>query len=421
MARRRDARRSAVLTAVAAALVLPAACTASPDPEIEVTEVDGPFVPLDVTLAGLPPGQEVTLEAATAVGGGVDFVSQATFTVADDGTVVLAETVPESGDWESADPTAPLWAMVAESRYYAAMWEEPFVVDLVVRDDAGEALATTTVERPGTAPGVESRRVDDRGLVAEYSVPSGLEGRRPALVVFGGSEGGLNTGAGIARTVASLGYPALAISFFGAPGQLENLERVPVETFLEALRWLRAQPEVDTERVMTFGVSRGGEMALWLAAERPELVHGAIAPVGAGALVCGIPDFGVPAWTLDGEPLADVCPNYGRVEEMRDAAVDVADIGGPVVLACGGRDELWPSCDYAQHVLDRRGDEETVLVRHEDAGHAVALPPYVPIAFEEDLYERYDVTSAAVPAATHQVRVEFWQAVAATLAELREE
>lgn len=72
----------------------------------------------------------------------------------------------------------------------------------------------------------------------------------------------------LAASVAGLGYPALGIGYFQGTDQ----------------------PGVDGGAVLAFGVSRGEEMALWLAANRPDLVHGAIAPVDADAIVCGSED-----------------------------------------------------------------------------------------------------------------------------------
>ncbi|WP_277213002.1 acyl-CoA thioesterase/BAAT N-terminal domain-containing protein [Isoptericola croceus] len=420
---RPPAGRTAALRATLAvvAALATASCAPPPEPSIEVTELDGPFAPIDVTLGGLAPGSDVTLEASAVVGD-VPFGSRATFTVPDDGSVDIAEVAPSSGHWETADPMAPIWAMISEGRVDLAAWDQPHTVDLELRDGDGETLAQTSIERPGSAPDVEIRPVDDDGLVAEYAVPANVEAgeRRPAVLVFGGSEGGLSSGASTARWLAALGYPALGISYFGAEGQPAELEQVPVGTFLDALDWLHEQPEVDTERVVTFGASRGGEMALWLAAERTELVHAAIAPTGAGSLYCGYPDNAVPAWTLDDEPLADICPFAGGVEDLRLAAIGVEEIAGPVVLACGTRDELWSSCAFAQDVVSRRGAGATALVLGEGAGHAVSLAPYVPVALGPDVFEGLGITSVARPGATHQARVDFWEAVVVMLDGLRD-
>ncbi|MCB7137990.1 acyl-CoA thioesterase/bile acid-CoA:amino acid N-acyltransferase family protein [Cellulosimicrobium marinum] len=391
-------------------------CTVPPEPTIEVTEVDGPFAPLDVALDDLAPGAPVTL-TATAVVDDARFRSQATFEVPDDGRIDLAATAPTSGDWDVADPMAPLWAMRAGSRPDPAAWDGPVDVELAVTDADGEPLATTTVARPGSAPGVVTREVTDGGLVAEYAVPADLDDgeRRPAVLAFGGSEGGLGSGAAFARWLAGLGYPALGISYFRGPGQPADLEEVPVEPFLDALAWLHAQPEVDPEAVVTFGASRGGEMALWLAAEHPDLVGGAVAPTGSGYVVCGYPDASVAAWTLDGAPLTDTCPFDGP-DDLGRAEIDVAAVDGPVVLACGTADPLWDACAYARDVVERRGPgTPTAFVEVERAGHFVAWAPYVPYSLGAP-----GEPEDGDPGATHAARVALWEEVVDLLTDLED-
>lgn len=416
------ARRRAGATAPQLALCLAlaaslGACTPGTDPSIEVSRLDGPFAPLDVVVTGLEPGTQVTLEAEAIVHA-ARFGSAATFDVPAGGTLDLAADAPRSGDWSTADPMAPIWSMTTAGRWDPAAWDEPFDVELRVAD-GGEVLAQTTLSRPGTAPDVTVREVTDAGLVAEYAVPADLPAgeERPAVLVFGGSEGGLSSGSSTARWLAGLGYPALGISYFGSPGQPPGLEEVPVETFLDALAWLHEQPEVDRETVMAFGVSRGGEMALWLAAEHPDLVHGAIAPVGAGRFVCGYPDMTVPAWTLGGAPLSEECLSSADAVPPPETAIDVASIAGPVVLACGTQDTLWASCGFADDVQGRRAgaDDATTLRVHGDgAGHFVAWAPYVPYYLGLP-----GEPGDGSPAANHAARVQLWGHVADVLSALR--
>ena len=96
------------------------------------------------------------------------------------------------------------------------------------------------------------------------------------MLVFGGSDGGLS-GTLVAALLAAHGYPALALAYFNAPGLPAQLSDIPLEYFATALRWLRAQPQVDPRHVLTLGVSRGSEAALLLGAYYQRLVDGVIA------------------------------------------------------------------------------------------------------------------------------------------------
>lgn len=391
----------ALLTA--AVLVL-TACSGD-RPEIIATPVDGAFAPVALRVTGLSPGAAVTLSATTLVDD-VRFVSEADLVADGDGTIDLSTTAPTSGSWSTADPMGPLWSMTGSTRRPSlSIFDEPYDVDLTVTDTSGTDLAQLTVDRPGTAPGVETRPVRDGGFVGAYALPADSEGPPlPAALVLGGSEGGLESATTTARWIAGLGYPALAVAYFDEPGQPTELENVPVEPVLAALEWLRAQAEVDADAVFTFGVSRGGELALWLAAQHPELVTGAFAPVGSGHLVCGYPDDTVPAWTLGGQALTPACVRASDVEPPDASAVDVAAIAGPVVLACGSDDELWPSCSFMDDIAERRGAAQTIAVPGDGASHYVAVAPGVP-GFDQD-------HPVEVRSATHRVRTAFWDAAA---------
>ncbi|KQR16469.1 hypothetical protein ASF78_03570 [Cellulomonas sp. Leaf334] len=397
----------ALLTAVVLVLT---ACSGDqpepvPGPAIVATPADGSFAPLELRVTGLSPGAQVTLTATTLVDD-VRYTSEADFSADADGSIDLSTTAPTSGSWSTADPMGPFWSMTGSSRRPPlSVFDEPYDVDLAVTDPAGTDLARLTTTRPGTAPGVETRPVADGGFVGAYVVPADDGGAPlPAALVLGGSEGGLESATTTARWIAGLGYPALAVAYFDEPGQPTELENVPVEPVLAALQWLHEQAEVEPDALFAFGVSRGGELALWLAAQHPELVAGAFAPVGSGYLVCGYPDDGVPAWTLGGQPLSPACVRAADGEPPAASAVDVAAIAGPVVLACGTDDELWPSCSFMDDIVRRRGAAPTIAVPGDGASHYVAVAPGVP-GFDQDL-------PVEVRSATHVVRRAFWDAAA---------
>lgn len=339
--------------------------------------------------------------------------SRATFVADDDGRVDLATTAPTEGSWTTPDAMGPLWSLTGgRSGADAGMLTNDHAVRLEVSAD-GETLAETVVERTGYGADVEVRPVTDSGMVAAYATPDGLsaDSSLPAVLVFSGSEGGLDNARATAVWLAELGYPALAISYFKSPGQPQALAEVPVETFLSGLTWLRGQAGVDTERVFTFGVSRGGEMALWLAANRPDEVFGAFAPTGSGIVFCGYPDATRPAWTLAGTGLP--CAPYSPDAVSPPARVAVEEIAAPVVLACGTADPQWSACELLAEMEPRFGDPEQVrAIVQEGAGHYLTYAPYLPVGLDEP---------GAVPAATHQARVDFWGTVDEVLAEARQQ
>ncbi len=176
----------------------------------------------------------------------------------------------------------------------------------------GSATVTQTLVRPGVTEHTES--VAKAGFVGDYFKPPG-SARRPAVIVWGGSEGGLGESPAWAAMLASRGIPALAVAYFDEPGLPCALDYIPLEYFVKAIDWLRKQPEVEPGRVWTLSASRGSEADLLVAAHWPALVHGVIAAAPSsvvwGAISGECRSLGYTAWTLHGQPLNSATAESG--------------------------------------------------------------------------------------------------------------
>jgi dienelactone hydrolase len=102
-------------------------------------------------------------------------------------------------------------------------------------------------------------------LFGQYFTPPDL-GRRPAVIVWGGSEGALGESPAYAALLASHGIPALALAYVDEPGLPCSLTDIPLEYFVKAIHWLRGQSQVDPGRVWILSESRGTEAELLVAA-----------------------------------------------------------------------------------------------------------------------------------------------------------
>lgn len=245
-------------------------------------------------------------------------------------------------------------------------------------------------------PGPTGRRIIERGMLANY-FPGRGPGRHPAILIVGGSEGGLgNSTRRNALALQAEGFSVLQLSFYRASGQPRNLELVPLETFSAGLAWLGRQAEVDPERVGIVGGSKGAEAVLLVATRHPEI----------RAVVAGMPSsvawegfswqdsgrFGS-SWSERGRPV-DYLP-FGGWQWTLDvsgiyrtalqdlprhpgAAIPIERTAAPVLLICGEADALWPSCPMARQIAGRarqyRRPEVTVLA-YPDAGHGVFGQP----------------------------------------------
>jgi dienelactone hydrolase len=337
--------------------------------------------PVAVTVRGLPAGARATLTATARDSDGITWSATAQFEATPDGEVSLGQP-SLGGSYTGVNPMG-LFTLMAPPPGSAPDWflypDAGYEVTLEASVD-GRVAAEASVRRQGpTAVGVAEKKLRPTrgGIYGNLYLPRNTAARRPAVLVLSGSGGGLTTSFA-AALLAAHGYPSLALAYFKAPGLPRTLHDIPLEYFTEALGVLRAQPGVDPRHVLVAGVSRGGEAALLLGAHFPRLVNGVVAGVPSSVVHPGWPDGGRPAWTLRGRPLPAVSPSeFGLPTPpgKARAVIPVERIRGPVLLACGGQDVVWPSCAYVDAITARlrahRFAHPVTALRYRDAGHLV--------------------------------------------------
>jgi dienelactone hydrolase len=371
-------------------MVLAAGCTTEhPRPvRFEVASPSALFdAGLGVRILGLRPGQRVTVDAAARAADNATWRARATFVADDAGTVDPATTAPVDGDYSGVQETGLLWSVHAAGAdfFRPAGTRIPMTLTASV---GGHKVAEASLTRLLGAPDVTETPTDlaRDGFAGTMFQPAGAGTGAPwpAVLAFGGSEGGVASGTIFARALASRGIPALGIGYFGAPGLPPRLTEIPLEYFVGALRYLARQPGVDPHRVYVFGASRGSEAALLLAVNFPDLVHGVVGASPSSVVnPAAPPDSARSAWTLRGQPVPfAVMRDFRRTDPENAAAViPVERIAGPVLLVCGEADRAWPSCDYSAAIATRMGATHSpILVREPYAGHLVdLLMPNIPL------------------------------------------
>ena len=93
---------------------------------------------------------------------------------------------------------------------------------------AGTAVASATIERRFVDPAVTRILVRDQGLVGTLFLPAG-PGPHPGVLSWGGSSGGYSESQ--AALLASHGFAALALAYFGVSPLPENLLEHPPRIF----------------------------------------------------------------------------------------------------------------------------------------------------------------------------------------------
>ena len=246
----------------------------------------------------------------------------------------------------------------------------------------------------------------EAGLVGKLVLPSldNQKDRIPAAILLGGSEGGIDEAG--ATLLASRGYAALTLAYFGAEGVPSELVNIPIEYVLQAFKWLQARSEIDRGRIAVLGRSRGAELALLAASVSSEIK--AVIAVSPSSVVWGgisrSPEVRAPAvaaWTYEGKPLPFLSANappalmeefyakgplhsrlYDHLFADRDAVeqaiIPTERIRGSVLLISGAEDRVWGAPIMATQIVERatqfdRADSFTSLT-YDGAGHNIREP-----------------------------------------------
>jgi dienelactone hydrolase len=349
--------------------------------------------PVDIRVTGLPPEAAVTVAATTRDFDGRTWSSRIRYRADARGVV-------------DTDANARIfWSMHGPRRDISFV--PPFGPTPVTITAAVErrVVARGVLLRRGEAAGVTEHRTTlaSEGFVGRYfRAPPGPTA--PAVLVLGGSEGGLRPYP--AALLASHGYSALALAYLREPGLPRDLQNVPLEYFATALRWLAAQPGVDPKRVVVLGASRGGEAALLLGATYPDLVHGVIAASTSDRVLGGIPSGY--AWTLGGKPVAE-------------SQIPVEQIAGPVLAFAGGKDELLTAREAVARIVARARSHQRLDVQavvYPKAGHGTVLTPNVPFAPVVEFRPGVLLDLGGSPAANAAAHVDSWRRILHFLATL---
>ena len=335
---------------------------------------------VQIGITGLSPGELVNVRLSSTDAHGVPWQASAAYRADRSGDVDLGAAAAISGSYHGISGTGLIWSMHAlkPDPVGAYFWDGDTPLRFTLAVSAhGTQVASASFRRKFSAGATTetTATLTADGFVGELWYPANTAARHPAVLVLGGSEGGL-PGPLLPALLASHGYPALAVAYFAEPGLPKTLSRIPLEYFAGALRWLARQPGVDPARIAVLGVSRGSEAAQLLGVYYPDLVHAVIASVPSNVAVCSYPGCTGPAWTRHGQAL----PYTSEIDNPSPAGnpgavIPDQRIQGPVFLDCGEADQTWTSCRYAQAILgllDAHHDRWAhVLYAYPGAGHLV--------------------------------------------------
>ena len=366
--------------------------------------------PVHIRATGFPAEHPVRLRAhlPTKFGGLESF---ALFQTDGTGCIDVARAVPLRGTYGVVDPMGLFWSMAKIEDTSSPIPPGVLGTVTLTAEVDGTILATATCERRWyEEASMTSISIRERGLVGTFFHPRS-SGPFPALIVLGGGEGGLDVQECMAALLATHGYAALGLAYFGMEHLPPHLSEIPLDYAETALQWLQSQECVQDSKIGVIGGSAGGELALLMGANFPA-IRAVVGFAASGVMYQGIGPFsGSPParWTHRGMPLPFVLlkadlryrlesrwkhltghprgatPLYlaslHDPELVDKATIPVEKINGPVLLISGSGDQVWPSSWLSERMMQRlKQCGHPYADRHlcyEGAGHAIHLP-YMP-------------------------------------------
>ncbi|MGE5427319.1 MAG: acyl-CoA thioester hydrolase/BAAT C-terminal domain-containing protein [Methylococcaceae bacterium] len=168
---------------------------------------------------------------------------------------------------------------------------------------------------------------------------------------------------------------------------------IPLEYFEKEINTLLSRPELKNNKLVVWGGSKGGELALLLASRYPQ-IEGVIAAVPSSVVFQGLGGSMVSSWSEKGQsiPFVPFAPyDYSKIvnseyvevfrlsleqkEQVKKAAIEVEKINGPVLLLAGKADSMWPSHQMCEMIMKRLDANKFPhwhqLYSYDNAGHTL--------------------------------------------------
>ncbi|MDQ6689704.1 MAG: acyl-CoA thioesterase/BAAT N-terminal domain-containing protein [Gemmatimonadota bacterium] len=409
--------------------------------------IGSPWTTLDrvipVAAHGLQAGQAVTVRALSRDRSRRQWQASAVFHADAEGNVEPSRMAPDSGSYSVVNPMGLFQAMdvAGDDRgrvRFDAAWPDTVVTEIRLELN-GKIVATDTVRRTFDSRRVRAAAVHEDGLVGIRFTPR-RSAPRAHVLVLGGSEGGVSS-ADIAAQLASAGFDALALAYFGADSLPPQLVRIPLEYFGKALRLLSRDSVINRAPIAVVGSSKGAEAALLVAVRYSQVSAVVAYAPSAVAWSCICDSTARSSWTWQGEEVPAVPPgtdpgyqrpagsplrpavNYAfRLASNQDAKtiIPVEQTRARMLLVAGGDDGLWPSAKMAAALRKRRSIERSAppieILLYPGAGHLIGKS-YLPAG--STLLNRGRIDTGGTPTDNAWAQADSWPKVIRFLSDLR--
>ena len=209
--------------------------------------------------------------------------------------------------------------------------------------------------------------------------------KTPALIIVSGSEGRIEKAQNIAQLLSSRGYICLAFAYFGLEGLPKHLERIPLESLVEAKNYLRQHPQVDSEKIGIYGRSKGAEFVL---AEESLFndVQCLVLNSPSDVIYEGIKgkwNSHTSSWTHLQKELPYQKFRLGdylfsklfrkSFPKDRSAKIDIGQMHSPILLLGSTVDEIWDASSAIDDIVSDYKGRHITFKKYHETGHMLTV------------------------------------------------
>lgn len=369
---------------------------------------------LKLQITGLKPNQQVKIQAKMQDDVKRIWNSFGIFTADYKGTIDLNTTAPKKGSYTGCDPNGLLWSMqMKESNtpfppIFLKMSTQSHKVSfyLLIKDkikDKREVYINFTNS--------DTEQIVVQDLIVGKLFKSKGKNNLPAVIIVGGSTGGLFWTEQIAALLSNKGYAALALNYFDI--QNDNLPseliEIKIEYFKKALDWLKNKPEIDNSNISIMGISKGGELSLLFGSFFSKHLTSIITYVPSSHVFEGISMVEhktKSSWTYKNTPIDfvqypsntkfsknmnptdirkihDNALNSSASKQLENARIPIENISCPILMISGEKDNTWPSSkmcrDMMQTLEEHNNPYQSKHLNFSNMGHTFFLPNIPPM------------------------------------------
>lgn len=236
------------------------------------------------------------------------------------------------------------------------------------------------------------------------------ENTRQAVIIIMGGEKSVLPGIKIAERFADYGITGLSVSLFGAAGLPKGVDRIPVDMFEPAVRYLREKKHISS--ISIYGMSMGSVFAVLAAKyiqgidnlilvspshvpfegtseDKKHMTGHSVATWRNVEIPCVKPDFSsgkMGRYCYEPEAARKVTgmwiayrDAYRNKELERAADMHIEETNARILMIAGTGDEAWPS-DYSVNYLKARLEQigyqkDYRSILYPDASHLIGMMP----------------------------------------------